>query len=223
VRAAGGAGRIARMNVKEVMSREVRTVRMVDRLDAAARTMWEHDCGIVPVVDGNQAVVGVLTDRDLCMAGYTQGKLLGEIPVTAVMARTVRTCRPDDAIATALATMQQHQLHRLPVVDARGVAVGVLAMNDLVRLAQARPAAVDAAHVLRTLAAIGAPRKAQAGGAAAPAAKAAAAPAAPAAAPAPTSSTPGGATVTASAATGGATKTAAPAKNGGGKPKGKKG
>jgi CBS domain-containing protein len=148
------------MNVKEVMSREIRTIRMVDRLDAAARVMWEHDCGIVPVVDGNQAVVGVLTDRDVCMATYTQGRPLTEIAATAVMARQVRSCKPDDALATALALMQQHQVHRLPVVDARGVVVGILAVNDLVRLAHARPAAIDAPAVLKTLATIGAPRRA---------------------------------------------------------------
>jgi CBS domain-containing protein len=159
------------MNVKEVMCREVRTVRMVDRLDAAARVMWEHDCGIVPVVDGNQAVVGVVTDRDVCMAGYTQGRPLGDITVTAVMARGVRTCRPDEPLHAALATMQQHQLHRLPVVDARGVVVGMLAMNDLIRLAQSRPAAVEAAQVLKALATIVAPRRAPAA-AAAPAATA---------------------------------------------------
>lgn len=147
------------MNVKEVMSREVRTIRMVDRLDAAARVLWEHDCGLVPVVDGNQAIVGVVTDRDLCMASYTQGRALGEIPVTAVMARHVRTCKPDEPLAAAMALMQQHQVHRLPVVDARGVVVGMLTVNDLVRLGQARPAALDAASVLKTLAAITAPRR----------------------------------------------------------------
>jgi CBS domain-containing protein len=155
------------MNVKEVMSRDIRSVRMVDRLDAAARVMWEHDCGVVPVVDGNQAIVGIVTDRDLCMASYTQGRVLAEIPVTAVMARSVRTCKPDDALTTALATMQRHQLHRLPVVDARGVVVGMVATNDVVRLAHARPAVVAATVIVETLATIGAPRRAATSGTAA--------------------------------------------------------
>jgi CBS domain-containing protein len=150
------------MNVKEVMSREVRTIRMVDRLDAAARAMWEQDCGVVPVVDGNGAVVGVVTDRDVCMAAWTQGRPLGEIAVTSVMARSVRTCKPDDPVTQALAVLQQHQLHRLPVVDARGVAIGIVAINDLVRLAAARPSVLDGAGVTKALAAIVAPRKASA-------------------------------------------------------------
>lgn len=160
------------MNVKEVMSREVRTSRMVDRADTAARAMWEHDCGIVPVVDGNGVCIGVVTDRDLCMAAYTQGRPLGEINLTSVMARPARTCKPDDAVTAALALMQQHQVHRLPVVDARGVVIGMLAMNDLLRLAASRPAVLDGAGVAKSLAAIVAPRKAPA---TAPAAQASAA------------------------------------------------
>lgn len=151
------------MILKDVMRRDVRCVRLGDRLDAAARAMWEEDCGCVPVVDGNGAVVGMLTDRDLCMAGWTQHKLLAEVPVTAAMARAVRTVRPDDGLATALAAMATSQVRRLPVVDARGVCIGIVAANDLVRLAHSRPSALAPAAVVATLAAIGAPR----GGAAA--------------------------------------------------------
>ncbi|MCU0866070.1 MAG: CBS domain-containing protein [Planctomycetes bacterium] len=150
------------MNVKEVMSQQVRSVRMTERADAAARILWEHDCGIVPVVDANNVLVGVVTDRDLCMASYTQGRPLAEIAVTAVMARAVRSCKPDETLAAAMAAMQQAQVHRLPVVDARGLVIGMLSVNDLIRLAQARPAALDAGAVLKTLAAIGAPRQAAA-------------------------------------------------------------
>ena len=174
------------MNVKDVMTREVRSVRMADRLDAAARLMWEQDCGIAPVVDSSNVLVGVLTDRDLCMATYTQGRPLSEIPVTAVMARMLRTIKPDDTLATAMGVLQQAQVHRLPVVDARGVLVGMLAVNDLVRLAAARPGALDAAAVVKCLATIGASRRATNAGAATATASA------PAAAPAVASLGAGG-------------------------------
>lgn len=147
------------MNVKDLMSREVRSVRMSDRLDAAARVMWEQDCGLCPVVDSSNVLVGVVTDRDLCMASYTQGKAVAEIPVTAVMARGLRTCKPEDAVTAAMGTLQQAQLHRLPVVDARGVLVGMLSISDLARCAQTRPAALDAALVLKAIAAIRTPRR----------------------------------------------------------------
>lgn len=148
------------MNAKDVMSREPRVARTADRLDAVARILWENDCGIVPIVDAGGLLAGVVTDRDLCMASYTQGRTLVEIPVTAVMSRSVRTCRADEPVAAVLATMQQAQVHRLPVVDARGVVLGIVSTNDLVRLASQRPAALDPNQVVRTLAAIGQPRQA---------------------------------------------------------------
>ena len=125
------------MTLKDLMSRDVRVVKLGDRLDAAARVLWDRDCGVVPVVDGNGAVVGVLTDRDVCMAAFTQGRTLAEIPVAVAMARKVHTARPDDDLATALAAMAAQQVHRLPVVDARGVCIGVVSSSDLVRHAEA--------------------------------------------------------------------------------------
>lgn len=156
---AGWHGDDPRMNVQEVMRGSVRSVRMADRLDAAARLMWEQDCGIAPVVDSSNVLVGVVTDRDLCMATYTQGRVLAEIPVTAVMARMLRTCRAEDSLESALQTLQQAQLHRLPVVDGRGVLVGMLSCNDLIRLAATRPAALDPKKLVAVLATIGALRQ----------------------------------------------------------------
>lgn len=146
------------MQAKELMAREPRAVRVHERLDAAARVMWEQDCGFCPVVDGTGVLIGVLTDRDLCMAAYTQGKALFELPVTAAMARSVRTVRAEDTVQAVLAVMQQAQVHRAPVVDARGMLVGIVSTNDLVRAAANRPAAIDANLVIKALATIGAPR-----------------------------------------------------------------
>jgi CBS domain-containing protein len=147
------------MNANDLMTREPRSVRTTDRLDAVARVLWEQDCGIVPVVDAANVLVGVVTDRDLCIASYTQGRPLNEIAVLGPMARQLRTCRPDDSITTVLSAMQQAQVHRLPVVDARGVLLGIVSINDVVRAAYSRPATIDAASVLKTLALIGAPRR----------------------------------------------------------------
>jgi CBS domain-containing protein len=155
------------MTLKDLMSRDIRVVKLGDRLDAAARVLWDRDCGVVPVVDGNGAVVGVLTDRDVCMAAFTQGRTLAEIPVAVAMARKVHTARPDDDLATALAAMTAQQVHRLPVVDARGVCIGVVSSSDLVRHAAAHPHALSPDGVVQALAAIAAPRGQQA--AAAPA------------------------------------------------------
>jgi CBS domain-containing protein len=101
--------------------------------------MWEHDCGVVPVVgegNGTARLVGMLTDRDICMAAYTQGATLRDIPAARAMARQVFSCRPTDSLAVALRIMRTNQVHRLPVVDADDRVVGILSLADVAREAR---------------------------------------------------------------------------------------
>lgn len=124
------------MRVDQIMTRNVRTCRPGDALSTAAQIMWEGDCGCVPIVEqeeGGARVVGMITDRDICMAGYTQGRPLSAIKVESAMARDVHSCRPTDSIAEALNMLRQHQLHRLPVVDNGGHLVGMLSLADAAR------------------------------------------------------------------------------------------
>ena len=86
------------MQVEELMNRDVSTCKRDHMLDCTVRIMWEQDCGIVPVVDELSRVVGVITDRDVCIAAYTQGRPIQEIPAWSVMSRQVHTCHADDPI-----------------------------------------------------------------------------------------------------------------------------
>jgi CBS domain-containing protein len=145
------------MRVQEVMARDPKTCRANDTLVAAARILWDHDCGCVPVVDDQGKPVGIVTDRDACMAAYTRGRRLDEIAVHGAMAKTLFTCRADDGLAQAIALMQQKQVRRLPVVDERGRLCGVLSVTDALRAAVAGRDLQ--APVLAVLAAIAAPRQ----------------------------------------------------------------
>lgn len=156
------------MRVDQIMTRTVQTCRQSDRLDAAARIMWEHDCGCVPVVaegDGAGRVVGMITDRDVCMAAWTQGQPLAAIPVSTAMAREVRSCRASDSVADALRIMEHDQLRRLPVVDNDGRVVGILSLTDAAREAAREhggPAHdVPDMRIAEVLEAISAPRSAR--------------------------------------------------------------
>ncbi len=142
------------MRVHEIMTREVKRCRADESLAAAARIMWENDCGCVPVVDGDERVIGIVTDRDVCMAAYTQGKAPSEITVDAAMAHAVATCAPDDPVDDAERTMQRRQVRRLPVVDGAGRLVGILSLNDLARFARAEGDGLSAIAVEQTLAAV---------------------------------------------------------------------
>jgi CBS domain-containing protein len=145
------------MKVQDFMTHGVRTVRPQDSLAAAAKAMWDGDCGALPVVDGER-VAAMLTDRDICMAAYTQGRQLAEIPVATAMSKRLVTCRANDAVGVAEARMREHQVRRLPVIDARQRLVGILSLNDIALLAAEESARgqreVTAEEVGATLAAI---------------------------------------------------------------------
>lgn len=141
------------MKVAELMSRPVETCRQDDSLSVAAQRMWDHNCGSIPVVDATGRPVGVITDRDICMAAYTQGKPLSAIQVNTAMSRTIHTCAPTDSVASAEKLMAVKQVRRLPVVDKEGCLVGLLSLHDIAT----RGSRLNATRLGRIIAAIAAP------------------------------------------------------------------
>ena len=121
------------MKVSERMSGDVCTLGAHETLERAAQIMWERDCGCVPIVDHEQRLVGVITDRDICMGAYTQGGCLRDIPVHRCMSRGTHVCAPEDSLESAASMMGSQQVRRLPVVDGEGHVVGILALGDLAR------------------------------------------------------------------------------------------
>jgi len=127
------------MKIEQLMSRDVQSCRDADMLVQAVKKMWESDIGCVPVVDANGGLVGVITDRDCVMACYHQGRRLDEILIREVMSRKLVTCQPTDSLETAAATMKKAQVRRLPIVNKKGVLVGMVALTDLSRAAESEP------------------------------------------------------------------------------------
>lgn len=120
------------MKVKEVMTKEVKTCAPETDLAAAAKSMWMRDCGMLPVVDERGQVIGMITDRDICIATGCRRRDPVTILVREVMTWKVYSCSPEADIREALQTMQQKQVRRLPVIDSAGKLYGVLSMNDVV-------------------------------------------------------------------------------------------
>ena len=125
------------MKAKDLMVRDVKTCTTSDDVNRAAQLMWENDCGVVVVLNPEGRVAGMITDRDVCMAAYTQGLPLSSIRVVDVMSREVKACGPEDDVAQVASCMRLNQVRRLPVVDALGALVGVVSLNDLARRAVA--------------------------------------------------------------------------------------
>jgi CBS domain-containing protein len=153
------------VKVEQLMTRDVEVCTETDTLNRAAELMWEHDCGFIPVIsaNGDGGIVGVVTDRDIAMAAYTQGKQLWAIPLGTAIARKVIVCHASDDISRAEALMRDNRVRRLPVLDQNEHLVGILSLNDIVREAHreatmGKRAEVTGEGVTETFASICEPR-----------------------------------------------------------------
>jgi CBS domain-containing protein len=106
-----------------------------DTAAKAAQIMWERDCGAVPVVARDGALVGIVTDRDICIATYTRGLAPRDISVESVMARDLVSAAPADSLGHVAHLMAERRVRRIPIVEG-GKLVGVIALADLARYAR---------------------------------------------------------------------------------------
>jgi len=120
------------MKVREAMQMEVRTARMDGNLQDVARTMSQVGCGVLPVVDDNLRLAGVVTDRDVCLVLADENRKPTKIHVDTVMHQDPFFCRADDDVRDALAMMSRHHVRRLPVVTGERRVEGILSLDDLV-------------------------------------------------------------------------------------------
>jgi CBS domain-containing protein len=118
--------------------------------------MWMRDCGVLPIVNAEGLVVGVVTDRDICVAAGCRNCPPASIPVTSVMTRNVHSCTPETEIRDALQIMRENRVRRLPVIDAKEKLRGILSLNDVALKVReiADPAELSAEDVETTLEAI---------------------------------------------------------------------
>ncbi len=119
-------------NVRSVMNPNVRCARAHVSVADVAMIMEKNRCGAVPIVDGRRRVVGMVTDRDICLAVGRRALPAVLIAAGEVMSKKVYACSPDQELAEALETMQNNGVRRLPVIDATGRLGGILSMDDVV-------------------------------------------------------------------------------------------
>ena len=91
------------MTVQELMTPFPATCGPADNLAQAAEHMWDADCGIVPVVDERGHVLGVITDRDICIAAATRGRAPAEIAAGDMVHGHTVVVRETELVTTALA------------------------------------------------------------------------------------------------------------------------
>ncbi len=110
----------------------------------------------IPVVK-DKKIVGLITDRDICMASAMRNRNPAAISVEEVITGEVFSTQPDEDVQKALETMREHKVRRLPVVDAEGELKGILSINDIVLKAKEtgkKPPPLSYADVVKTYQAI---------------------------------------------------------------------
>jgi len=145
------------MKVKEVMTPDARAIWITESLADAAREMWQNDCGALPIIKDGRKVVGMITDRDICMATAMRDRTPAHISVEEVMNSKLYSATPEDEISQALKTMREHKVRRLPVLTAEGKLTGIVSMNDIVLKAKSRNGKkpeIDYSDVVKTYQAI---------------------------------------------------------------------
>jgi CBS domain-containing protein len=117
------------MRIEQVMTKAPRTCRPGQSLSQAAQMMWNGDCGCLPVTadDGSQRLLGMITDRDICMAIRLEGSDLRELRVEDAMTEGARL-QSGDPVSEAIAILVEERVRRLPVVDDSERVIGLLSL-----------------------------------------------------------------------------------------------
>lgn len=150
------------MKVEAIMTASPMTCRPADSLHDAAQRLWAEDCGSLPVVDGRNRLVGIITDRDIAMAGYLRNRRLAEIRVADSMSRQIAMCAPSDTVDLAMERMRTTRVRRLPICDDEGTLLGMLSIADVTQEALRSKERRLGEELLETIGQITAPRHAAA-------------------------------------------------------------
>jgi CBS domain-containing protein len=124
------------MKVQDLMTSPARSCTPDTSLATAARLMGDYGCGALPVLDDAGRPVGILTDRDVCMAVARMNRFPSAIAVREAMTSNPSTCAPGSEIGDVLNLMATRRVRRLPVVDGEGRLVGILSQSDVISSVQ---------------------------------------------------------------------------------------
>jgi CBS domain-containing protein len=121
------------VKVREIMSANPVCCVATDTAQHVAQIMRAKNVGSVPVVDNLQSrkLLGMITDRDLCLAIIAQGLNPTNTAIKPYLTAQAHSCREGENIETCARLMQEHQVRRIPVVDSDGRVIGIVAQADL--------------------------------------------------------------------------------------------
>ena len=131
------------MQVKEIMTKSPACCTPDTPVQQVAQEMIKHDCGCLPIIesDAHPKVVGIITDRDIVSRAVAKGENPQFLTAGACMSKQVITASPEMDMDTCCQLMEQHQVRRIPVVDALGFCRGIVAQADIAQACEAEKTA----------------------------------------------------------------------------------
>ncbi len=124
------------MKIESIMTKQPICCSPGDTVQHVAQMMRQQDVGAIPVVADmvSKKLVGIITDRDLCISAMAEGKDPQSTPVANYFTKQVITCSPDDTLEACELKMKQYRIRRIPVVDKQNSCIGIVVQADIARV-----------------------------------------------------------------------------------------
>ncbi len=116
---------------KEVMTGNPVVCEKSNTVQDAAQAMKSRDCGVIPIADESDRLVGIVTDRDICLRAVAENKDPGSTRLEEVMTREVLTCREDEDLDSILDKMERKKVKRIAVVNDQNRCIGIISEKDI--------------------------------------------------------------------------------------------
>lgn len=122
------------MRISDVLRGKGSTVATVDpgiSVSGLVRELARHNVGAMVVIE-NDAVVGIVSERDVVRQLHDRGAELLNARVSDIMTTSVVTCLPTDSVDSLAATMTERRIRHMPVLE-DGRLVGIVSIGDVVK------------------------------------------------------------------------------------------
>ena len=133
------ADKIKNIAIADLMTKRVITIPEDQPLQEASKLMYQNDIGSIIILKNNDATesesvpIGIVTERDIArIVGFTSA-FSPTMPVSEVMSKPLLTTTASSSLKEAADLMQQNNIRRLPVVDSKGILVGIVTAKDILR------------------------------------------------------------------------------------------
>ncbi len=113
------------------MTKFLKMCRPEGTIKDAVKIMNDLNCGVIPIVDENNEVVGIVTDRDITIYSILNNKNPEKTLLKEFMSEDVITCHPDDDIDEAISKMRDYKIRRIPVIDYENKIMGIISLGDI--------------------------------------------------------------------------------------------